>query len=54
MKPFIALQNKNSDDKYGGGYYFHDITAKINHCFLAKDRIYLSLYAGDDKFLFGK
>jgi len=50
MKPFIAMQNKNSDDKYGGGYYFHDITAKINHRFSAKDRIYLSLYAGDDKF----
>jgi outer membrane cobalamin receptor len=50
LKPFIASQNKNSNDKYDSGYYFYDVTAKINHRFSANDRIYLSLYMGDDKF----
>jgi hypothetical protein len=49
-KPIIANQNRNSNDKYNAGYYFYDITAKVNHCFSGKDRIYLSLYTGDDKF----
>ncbi|GHV29787.1 TonB-dependent receptor [Bacteroidia bacterium] len=49
-KPLIASQNRNSDDKYNAGYYFYDVTAKVNHRFSDKDRIYLSLYMGDDKF----
>jgi hypothetical protein len=49
-KPIIASQNRNSNDKYNAGYYFYDVTAKINHRFSANDRIYLSLYMGDDKF----
>ncbi|GHT68283.1 hypothetical protein AGMMS50239_33040 [Bacteroidia bacterium] len=48
-KPLIASQNRNSDDKYNAGYYFYDVTAKVNHRFSDKDRIYLSLYMGDDK-----
>jgi len=32
------------------GYYFYDLTAKINHRFSEKDRIYLSAYMGDDVF----
>jgi len=32
--------------------YFYDLTAKINHKFSDKDRIYLSAYIGDDKFAF--
>ncbi|MCH2045312.1 MAG: TonB-dependent receptor [Saprospiraceae bacterium] len=31
------------------GYYFYDINAKINHRFNDKHRLYLSVYAGDDK-----
>ena len=31
------------------GYYFYDLTAKINHKFSDKDRVYLSAYLGDDK-----
>ena len=31
------------------GYYFYDINAKVNHKFSDKDRIYLSVYTGDDK-----
>jgi hypothetical protein len=50
-KPFIAMSNKaNPDGKIDAGYYFYDLTAKINHRFSAKDRIYLSAYMGDDKF----
>ncbi|MEL6674765.1 MAG: carboxypeptidase-like regulatory domain-containing protein [Bacteroidota bacterium] len=30
------------------GYFFYDLNAKINHIFSAKDRLYLSLYMGDD------
>ena len=49
--PFIAMANKrNEDEKFKVGYYFYDLTAKINHRFSAKDRIYLSAYMGDDKF----
>jgi hypothetical protein len=46
----MASRNRNSDNKSNGGYYFYDITAKVNHRFSGKDRIYLSLYMGDDKF----
>ncbi|MDR1156169.1 MAG: TonB-dependent receptor [Bacteroidales bacterium] len=50
-KPFIAMSNKtNPGTRIGVGYYFYDLTAKINHRFSAKDRIYLSAYMGDDKF----
>ncbi len=31
------------------GYYFYDLTAKVNHRFNDKNRLYLSLYSGDDK-----
>ncbi len=32
------------------GYFFHDINAKINHRFSNKDRLFLSVYTGKDKF----
>lgn len=34
------------------GYYFSDINTKINHKFSNKDRLYLSLYTGNDRFYF--
>ncbi len=34
------------------GYYFYDLNAKINHTFSPKNRLYLSIYNGDDKFNF--
>lgn len=34
---------------FGGGYFFYDLNAKINHKFSDKDRIYLSFYLGKDK-----
>jgi hypothetical protein len=32
------------------GYYFYDLNTKLNHKFSDKDRLYLSVYLGDDKF----
>jgi len=49
--PFIAMaNNQNENDKFKVGYYFYDLTTKINHRISANDRIYLSAYMGDDKF----
>jgi len=33
-----------------GGYYFHDLNAKINHTFNDRNRLFLSIYGGKDKF----
>ena len=44
------LSYTKSKMNYNSGYYFYDLTAKINHRFSANDRIYLSAYMGDDKF----
>jgi len=37
-----------SDNIHKFGMYFYDLTAKINHRFSYKDRIYLSAYMGND------
>jgi len=48
--PFIALINKQeSDYKEKMGYYFYDLTSKINYKFSDKNRLYLSAYLGNDK-----
>jgi hypothetical protein len=51
-KPFITLANNQMGDgnKLNLGYFFYDINAKINHIINEKNRIYFSVYAGDDKF----
>ncbi len=49
--PFIARMSRDEPGlDVRGGYYFYDLTAKINHRLTAKDRIYLSAYMGTDKF----
>lgn len=35
-----------------GGYYFYDFNAKITHRFSDRDRLFLSLYTGDDAVYF--
>ena len=51
LQPFIRYAlNQGSGTK--AGYYFYDLNAKINYKFSDKDRLYLSLYTGDDKFYF--
>ena len=53
-KPVIAYANKEGYDdrdnyeKYGGGYDFYDLNAKITHRFRGGDRLSLSFYTGDD------
>ncbi|RBL92809.1 TonB-dependent receptor [Chitinophaga flava] len=48
----MALKTDTDFGKDGAFYaYFYDVNAKINHIFSAKDRIYLSLYKGEDNLL---
>jgi len=44
LQPVLAITNPN----YKLGYYFYDMTAKVNYRFSANDRIFLSTYMGDD------
>ena len=47
-KPFMSKDNAYS----GSGYYFYDLTTKINYRISDKDRIFLSGYFGRDVFSF--
>lgn len=48
LSPLIgALGSGNT-----GSYFFYDLNAKINHKFSDKDRLFLSIYNGIDKFAF--
>ncbi len=53
-RPVIAIASAQAEENEGvsfnGGYYFYDVNAKINHKFSEKDRLYASVYAGDDRF----
>jgi len=49
MNSSFALDNGQTIEN-APNYYFYDLTAKINHRFSEKDRIYLSAYMGNDKF----
>lgn len=54
-KPVLMYANRRSYDdsnnfeKYGGGYDFYDLNAKITHRFRGGDRLSLSFYSGDDE-----
>lgn len=45
-----ALSRPFMDDSDYGGYFFYDFNLKLNHIFSLKDRLFFSLYLGDDKF----
>jgi hypothetical protein len=52
-QPILAAVAKSeSGDGYDGslsaGYYFYDLNGKISHKFSDNDRLYLSVYMGDD------
>lgn len=48
--PIIAAVSVAQEGvKIGAGYYFYDFNAKINHKFSDKDRLFLSVYGGQDK-----
>jgi hypothetical protein len=51
-RPIIKAGFKSNGGSGVAGYYFYDMNAKINHKISDKDRIYLSFYAGKDKFYF--
>jgi len=42
--PVVSLSNPD----YQINYYFYDVSMKINHRFSVRDRIFLSVYTGDD------
>ena len=50
LKPFIAAQSDQSDEKVNLQLYFFDLNAKVNHKFNDKHRLYLSGYWGGDVF----
>jgi len=52
-QPLIRYIAKRNDQPGStGGYYFYDFTAKVNHRFSDKSRLFLSAYAGRDKAYF--
>lgn len=49
-QPLIQWDNlRNERGNSTGGYYFYDATAKINHRFSDKSRLFFSTYLGRDK-----
>ncbi|HEX8531107.1 MAG TPA: TonB-dependent receptor, partial [Cytophagales bacterium] len=47
MRP---ISRAASDDKTAFGYYFYDFNGKVNHIVSDRDRLYLSFYAGQDRY----
>jgi outer membrane cobalamin receptor len=49
-QPLIRYAARRDGQKGStGGYYFYDLTAKVNHRFSDRSRLFLSAYAGRDK-----
>ncbi len=50
IKPVLWYVGKkeNNGNSYSAGYYFYDLNAKITHKISDTDKLYLSLYSGDD------
>lgn len=46
-QPFIVASSEGGGR---GGYYFYDLNAKVNYKISEKDRVYWSVYTGDDRF----
>lgn len=53
-QPLIQQQFKANDSEGSLGYYFYDLNAKVNHTFSQRDRLYVSVYTGDDVFYFNE
>jgi len=45
----VKQENETGKTSAWAGYYFYDFNLKINHKFSDKDRLFLSIYSGDDK-----
>lgn len=50
IKPALwyIAKKENQDNNFSAGYYFYDLNAKITHKISDKDKLFLSLYSGDD------
>ncbi len=50
IKPVMWYVGKkeNNGNSYSAGYFFYDLNAKITHKISDTDKLYLSLYSGDD------
>ena len=46
---YFAKKENGNGSSVWGGYYFYDLNLKLNHKFSDKDRLFFSLYSGDDK-----
>ena len=51
-RPFIKKGFKESGETGNAGYYFYDINAKVSHTFSNRDRLFLSVYNGNDRFYY--
>ena len=49
MNYMVKRDTENKGASAWGGYYFYDLNLKVNHKFSDKDRLFLSIYSGDDK-----
>jgi len=49
-RPLIQKGFEDNNSEGDLGYFFYDFNGKINHKFSDKDRLYFSIYTGDDKF----
>lgn len=45
----LIAKRESGNSRVWGGYYFYDLNLKVNHKFSDKDRLFLSIYSGDDK-----
>lgn len=50
IKPVLWYMSKKEGlgNKFSAGYYFYDLNGKISHTISDRDKLYLSLYSGDD------
>ena len=45
----VKTETEKGRNTAWAGYYFYDLNLKLNHKFSDKDRLFFSLYSGDDK-----
>ncbi|MGC3979104.1 MAG: TonB-dependent receptor [Paludibacteraceae bacterium] len=54
MQPVIKIMAKQNDlESASAGYYFYDFNTKVTHKINDKNKLFLSVYSGDDGIYFG-
>jgi hypothetical protein len=49
MQPIIRMYTRSNNlSDFSAGYYFYDLNAKITHTFSDRDKLFVSMYMGDD------